>query len=239
MAKHRRTIAAQAPDAPAEPPRLSLTEQVYDSLKEDILRVRRRPGEIVLEPELAARYGVSKTPIREALRLLVQDRWVTVMPRKGYLVRPLGLDDVREVFSLRQMLEPELVREAAARGDRAAIEGLRVHLEEQTAPDPDGIEAALTSARLFHLAIAEMAGNARAVRILEGLLDEVKRLHYLMPDVEGHITSTVELEAHERILAALLAGDAAQAASVMREHLGEVGRTMVQAFGGVRAPLGT
>ena len=80
MARPRTKILA--PDARrAEAPRQSLTDQVYESLREEILKVQWAPGDIVAEPELAGRYGVSKTPVREALRLLVQDGWVLVLPR--------------------------------------------------------------------------------------------------------------------------------------------------------------
>ena len=91
MAKHRRTIS-EAASEPDDPRPRSLTEQVYEALREDILRARRRPGQVVAEPELALHYGVSKTPVREALRLLAQDGCVIVLPRKGYLVRPLVLE---------------------------------------------------------------------------------------------------------------------------------------------------
>src|SRR5437899_2254075 len=99
LAKHRKTITLPSGE-PAPPKTDSLTQQVYDNLKEEILRAERAPGETVAEPELAARYGVSKTPVREALRLLLQDGWVTALPRKGYLIRPLALEDVREVFAV-------------------------------------------------------------------------------------------------------------------------------------------
>src|SRR3982074_1192487 len=70
----------------------SLTDQVYESLKDDILRAHRAPGDLLLEPELVEDYHVSKTPIREALRLLIQEDWVIVMPRKGHLAPRLHLE---------------------------------------------------------------------------------------------------------------------------------------------------
>src|SRR3954451_6110206 len=88
---------------------------MHARLREEILTARLLPGTTILEPELAARFGVSKTPVREALRLLVQDGWVMVLPRRGYLVRALGLDDLRDVFQLREMIEPGFAAEAAAR----------------------------------------------------------------------------------------------------------------------------
>jgi DNA-binding GntR family transcriptional regulator len=209
----------------------SLTDQVYASLKEDILRTRRAPGDFLLEPELAEHYRVSKTPIREALRLLVQEDWVLVLPRKGYLVRPLRLEDVREVFALRQLLEPGLVAQAGRPVSSGNIDRLRKHLEIQTRAR-EQLDDALLSATGFHLTLAEMAGNARAVRLLSGLLDEVRRLHYMMPSLENHLTSEAELEAHRDIIAALVADRPDEAARLMGDHLVEAGQAMVGVFGG-------
>jgi DNA-binding GntR family transcriptional regulator len=68
---------------------------------------------MVLEPSLATYFGVSRTPVREALRMLTHDGWVVTIPRKGYLIKPLQLDDISEVFGLRMMIEPALFAEAA------------------------------------------------------------------------------------------------------------------------------
>jgi DNA-binding GntR family transcriptional regulator len=230
MTRHRRTInqKAGAPD----PPPVSLTEQVYDALKEEILRAVRRPGEAIAEPELSLHFGVSKTPVREALRLLIRDGWVLVLPRKGYLIRPLGLEDVREVFALRQMLEPPLVADAARRAGAAGIAELRDAVAAQAGAGED-VDLALDAATRFHLSIAEIAGNGRAVRILAGLVDEMRRLHYLMPQLESHIRSPVELEAHAAIVEAIAEGDAERGAALMREHLTEAGHEMVAVFGGL------
>jgi DNA-binding GntR family transcriptional regulator len=231
MARPRTKILA--PDARrSEAPRQSLTDQVYESLREEILKVQWAPGDIVAEPELAARYGVSKTPVREALRLLVQDGWVLVLPRKGYLIRPLGLEDIRDVFALRQMLEPQLAAEAARKSLDSQLAALRDLVDEQRHATTE-LENALLAARLFHLTIAELSGNGRAVRLLAGLLDEVRRLHYLMPQLENHITSQAEIEAHDLIVEALSARDADAAAAHMHEHLLEAGREMVGVFGGL------
>jgi GntR family transcriptional regulator, rspAB operon transcriptional repressor len=227
--KHRKTISMPAAEEVTAPAK-SLTEQVYAAIKEEILLVERAPGEMVAEPELALRYGVSKTPIREALRLLVQDGWVLALPRKGYLIRPLALEDVREVFVLRLAIEPALTLEAARRATPADIVRLVELVDQQRTPLED-IERSLRAAREFHMTIAEIAGNRRAIRLLEGLLDEIRRLHHLMPQLEWHIGSKAELDAHEEIVGALQRGDAEAASMSMREHLLEASSAMVGVFG--------
>lgn len=226
---HRRVIEPAPVAAATENRQLSLTDQVYERVRQEIIEATWRPGQILLEPELAALYGVSKTPVREALRLLVQEDWVVILPRKGYLVRPLRLGDIGEVFGLRSMIEPALVAEIARGVGGQAVEVLRARLDEQRGSEKD-LYASLDAARRFHLAGAQLTHNRRAEHILERLLAEVRRLHYLMPDVEFHITSSVEIDAHEAILRAVEAGDPDAAASLMRDHLSEVARTMVNAF---------
>jgi DNA-binding GntR family transcriptional regulator len=201
-------------------------------LKDDILRAERAPGDLLLEPELVEHYHVSKTPIREALRLLIQEDWVIVMPRKGYLVRPLRLEDVREIFMLRQLIEPGLAAEAARRVQPADLDRLRghVHLHEKAR---DHMEDAMLAASAFHLTIAEMGGNTRAVRIISGLLDEIRRLHNLMPVLEVRLTSQAEIDDHRDIIEALNAKRSDQAATLMRDHLTNAARAMVGVFGGL------
>jgi len=212
--------------------RASLTELAYEALKREILTAGIRPGAPLIENDLASRFGVSKTPIREALRLLVQDGWIVVLPRKGYLVRPLSLEDVREVFALRQLLEPPVTADAAASGSEALLQRLRGATRVQ-ADEETSYEAAMRSARAFHLTLAETAGNGRLLKVLEGLLDEVERLLHLMPELGGHLTSIAETSAHQRIVAAIGAGDPEAAAAHMRAHLAESSQTLVKAFSGV------
>jgi DNA-binding GntR family transcriptional regulator len=226
--EHRRAILSD-PARPSPDRQLSLTDQVYERLRREVIEGVWRPGQVLLEPELATLYGVSKTPVREALRLLVQEEWIVIIPRKGYLVRPLRLGDIGEIFGLRGMIEPSLIAEIARSGPSAAAAELRECLDEQMRLDGN-LTASLDAARRFHLAPAKHAHNRRAESILERLVAEVRRLHFLMPDLESHITSSAEIDAHRAILAAVEAKDPEAAATLMREHLNEVARTMVNGF---------
>src|SRR5690625_396617 len=205
----------------------SLTEQIYVQLRESIITAEWEQGSIVLEPELAEAYGVSKTPVREALRLLVQEGWIVILPRKGYMVRPLQLDDISEVFGLRMMIEPALFAEVAAAHSEKAIGTLADRLEDQRNGD---LEESLAAARAFHLAAAQVSNHRRAETILGGLLAEVRRLHHFVPEASPHITSDVELEAHAAIYEAIVAGDSAKTTDLVREHISEVANAMVEAF---------
>lgn len=218
-------------DVDVEQDRQPLTERVHQRLRDDILHARLQPGQTILEAELAVRFGVSKTPVREALRLLAQDGWVIVLPRKGYLIRPLGLDDLREVFHLREMIEPGLASEAAWRAQRVNEDpGIRAAVEGQRSARED-LDLALTSASEFHVRIAELGGSGRGAKIVANLVDEVTRLHHLMPSLEAHINSREELDAHEAIATAIQAGDQKEAFRAMRDHLRATDRALGAVFG--------
>ena len=195
---------------------MSLTDRTYLALKDDILKARRRPESVLMESELAVEYGVSKTPIREALRLLVNEGWVIVIPRKGYFVRPLQVDDVREVFGLRQMIEPGLAAAAAKRATSDDLDALDRHVDLQCTAT--NTEAALDAAAAFHLGIARLAGNARAERVLQNVVDEGRRIHYLFPGYDSRLTEEPEVQDHRNIVTAMRQQDLRKLQDIMEQH---------------------
>lgn len=92
---------------------------------------------------------------------------------------------------------------------------------------------ALTAAREFHLMMAELSGSQRVHAALSDLVDEVRRLHYLLPNVEDHITSSEELRAHQQIVEAVRLKDATAARQLMVSHLNEVAHILVRGFSGM------
>jgi DNA-binding GntR family transcriptional regulator len=185
---------------------------------------------MLVEPELAVRYGVSKTPIREALQLLVREGWVTVLPRRGYQITPLSLSDVREVFALRHMVEPELAAQAAKRRNNVQLAALAELVEQLV---HGNIERTLENAKAFHLLVAEMAGNGRAVTLLSGLLDEERRLHYLLPHLEDHLQTGADAQEHRQLVEAFVLQDPIKASEVMRAHLRDANTAIIAAFVGM------
>jgi DNA-binding GntR family transcriptional regulator len=196
----------------------SLAEQVYRSLKEDILTSHVGRDELLQEQSLAERYGVSKTPVREALRLLVHEGLLLVLPRKGYMVRPVGLQDVVEIFALRRILEPPLAAEAARRRVQGQVARMEESVERErslTDPSLDEMEASLG----LHMLIAEATGNTRAVSIMRSLLDDASRMPWIAFPAIGPDPHRPGVEEHAGIVAAIAAGDDEAAARLMTEHL--------------------
>lgn len=207
----------------------SQTDRLHALLSAKIRTAQIKPGDLLAEPEVAAEYGVSRTPARETLRLLASEGWLQVLPRKGYLVRPLQLQDVAEVMDLRAILEPELAAKAAEAADDAFADRLDELVAEQHA---EGLsrEERLTKAEAFHLWLADGSSNARAKSLLRPLVDEISRLHHAVPRLGRHVESEEERAAHERIAAAVRAGDADATRRLVREHLDEFRSAIFEAF---------
>lgn len=152
--------------------RPTTTSRVYDRLKHDILTCELGPGAVVNEVNLSAALGVSKTPVREALAILIDEGFVVVEPRRGYRVRDITLVDVQEIFHLRAVLEPGAAELAARQPADADVRTLQRLATAAASATPFG-----TADRAFHAALADASGNARLARMLHRLLEEVYRLH--------------------------------------------------------------
>lgn len=207
----------------------SVAHRVLQTLRQEIVSAQLKPGQVIREAETAARLGVSKTPVREALHALLWEDFVMVFPRRGYVVRQVGMDDLREVMDLRLSIEPRITAIAArVRSDDLIpqLEGLLDRQLDESLPLPER----LTAASDFHRAIAATAGNKRAERLLRTYFDETTRTHYLFPRATDHVVSDAELESHRRILDAITARDETDAQSAMEEHLEESNEALLRSF---------
>jgi DNA-binding GntR family transcriptional regulator len=194
---------------------------VVEVIREEILTNRFKSGSVVLERELAARFGVSKTPVREALSLLVHEGLVEVLPRKGYLVSSTTVRDAQDYFDLRIILEAAATESAA---HRLTDEQLRQLETLAVADDPrEGVGRMLERNFAFHMLIATASGNDRLATLIERLLRETPRLITL-----GFVPGE-----HERLIGALRARDPIRARHAMEDHIRTVRE---QALTGAVAP---
>lgn len=205
----------------------SLTDRLTDDLRARILTGALEPGALVVEPRLAEEFGVSKTPVREALGRLASEGLVMVLPKKGYLVRPMALQDVEEVLTLRELLEPHAAAEAALRVSPESLDSLRDILRTQRSHADEDPLAAMRDARSFHRTIAAASGNARLAEAIAGPLDETSRAHHVLTGMQRYMTLPQEVAEHERIVDALASGSAADAAEAMRAHLASIREAML------------
>jgi DNA-binding GntR family transcriptional regulator len=191
----------------------SRTVVVLDAIKHAILTGELRPGQGLVEADLAAVLGVSKTPVREALKTLAGAGLVTMSPYKGATVRTVDHDLVRSVYDLRLLLEPEAVRRAVARGGnwdeaRRAL--------ERSGHAVDQADRSLAN-REFHRGLYLGCGNALLIGVLDGVRDQTA----LVSAAAWQRAPTWPDEAaeHQAILAAAAAGDAGTASRLLRQHI--------------------
>lgn len=208
---------------------ISVTQRVLDELRNEIVTAKLAPGSVIREADVAARFRVSKTPVREALQRLLAEDFVMVFPRRGYMVRPVGITDIQNIMALRLYIEPPLSAIAAKRRPPEILERLTAVLKLQEDESAEQ-SARLAAAPEFHRLIASVARNERVNRLLRTYFDETTRMHYLFPEATAHVTSDAELEAHRGILEAITVGDTERAAQAMADHLTESNEALLRSF---------
>jgi DNA-binding GntR family transcriptional regulator len=194
----------------------NLPGHVQQMLLEAILTRVLVPGERLLIDEIAAHFGISKIPVREAVKALVTSGWLESTPRRGTYVRTLSEQELREVFEMRRMLEPYAARKAAERRTPEHLAELRDLLAE-------GIESIrqrdlLSNARInsrFHSVIAEAVGNRIICESLKDLQSRIRR-YYVEIDWKVRRESFAK---HKGIFEAIRDRDADLAEKLTNEHL--------------------
>jgi GntR family transcriptional regulator, rspAB operon transcriptional repressor len=193
-------------------------EHVYELLREAIVAVELEPGQRLSENELALRIGVSRTPIREAIVRLRDDRLVEIVPQLGTFVTRISAAAVADAQFVRESLECAAVRLAAGRADSAAIEALRATLARQAETQADGDLARFyVLDDEFHRAICDLSGRGIAWALSQrasGHLNRIRRLSLAKPDYIGEM-----IDEHHTVLEAIASGKPSQGERALRHHL--------------------
>lgn len=192
-------------------------EAVLEELRVAIVSGELRPGEQVLQDALAERFGVSRVPLREALKILEGEGQVVYRPHRGYFVAELDLDDLREVYRIRDLLESEAVRVAVPQIGTDELTALQGALEDVERASAAGDLVAMAAAnRRFHfglLAAARMPRLLRLVRVLWDATDVYRSLYYAD---DSH--RQVVHDEHRLVLDAVRLGDQERAVELLRQH---------------------
>jgi DNA-binding GntR family transcriptional regulator len=198
--------------------RLPLNDMAYQQIKAGIVSGTLPPGESVSEAQLVEQLSLSKAPIRNALARLAQEGLVKPVPRQGYVVSPLTISDVQEVFSLRLLLEPVAARLAAGRLSESDIREMeQAIVVRYTRGDPKSEARFLQANRSFHMTVARASGNRRLADWIGQLLDEVERM--LFSGLAGEPHDLRYQEEHRQLMRALVAGEAERAAQMVTEQV--------------------
>ena len=202
---------------------LGEVERVYRILRDWLKTAKLPPGEFLSEIDLAQRCGTSRTPVREACTRLLQDKWLTRIRRKGFMVAPISAPDIVDMYEYRKLLECFSARIVAESATPLQIEELRIILQPENDPT-SGLPEILRANAEFHRRLSEMAGNQRVIEHLNLTLDYVTRLDTLCTQtVPGWI-------GHDDIFHAIEIHDAARAQEAMRVHIDDSRDKMVKLF---------
>ncbi len=198
--------------------RESATGRVYAQLKREILTCQLAPGSSLYEGQLAERLQVSKTPVRDALGMLVHEGFVNVQPRQGYRVADITLSDVQEVFQMRLLLEPAAAELAAERATAEQLKRLQDLAEESYVyGDVPTYEDFVVKNREFHVLLAEASGNARLAAALRNLLEEMQRLFLFGLDIRD--SAEEQIREHRDLVDALLKGNHQMARAIATQQI--------------------
>lgn len=191
----------------------SLREMVVQELRQRIIDGLYRPGNRLTEERLAEDFGVSRNPVREAIRMLETEGFLTAHPRRGAVVATVSVHDVQNLFDVRLSLEVLAARLAAERAGAPAAARLSTLLDDAAVASNLADLAALNTR--FHAMICELSGNPVLAGIMESLHGRLQWVYrQSVADRAPH--SWAE---HERLAAAITAGDVEEAAAAAAEHV--------------------
>jgi len=192
-------------------------QHALEELRRAIVAGDLRPGQRVGQEEIAERLGVSLAPVREALAALEQEGQLTYKPRRGYFVTELRLEDLREIYELRALLEGRAARRAAPLLDEDARERVELAAREVVEAAAEGdVAAELAANRRFHFAMLDAPGQSHTMRLIRQLWDSTETYRAIYYNSPRERTETVR--AHERIVAALRDGDADRLVAELDAH---------------------
>ncbi|MDN3264670.1 GntR family transcriptional regulator [Streptomyces sp. CSDS2] len=201
--------------------RSSYRERVADALRAALIAGELRPGEVYSAPSLAARFGVSATPVREAMLDLAKEGLVDTVPNKGFRVTVVSDRQLDEYTQIRALIEIPTVAALARTADRVSLEALRPAAREIVAAAAAGdLIAYIEADTRFHLGLLALAGNAHLVEVVADLRGR-SRLYGLTALVRaGRLLASAE--EHLELLDALLERDERAVHAIMTRHLGHV-----------------
>ncbi|MFK4441858.1 DNA-binding GntR family transcriptional regulator [Caballeronia udeis] len=199
------------------PKRAGITvNDLYEQLKEMAVLYTIRPGERVNELELAAKFDVSRTPLREALNRLVAENLLHFVPNRGFFVRELHRQDIFDLFELRRSIESSAVLLAVERADLKDIRALRKFWKDVMKSKVQAPAAELTSRdEEFHVRLVALSGNNEMVRALYGINARIHFVRWVDLEQRGHDAFSEHLD----ILDAIEARDVERCRELTETHI--------------------
>lgn len=206
-----------------------LREVVFETLRQAIIDGVLRPGERLMEVQLAEEMGVSRTPVREAIRKLELEGFVIMVPRKGAYVADFSVKDIADVFEIRAALEGLAAGLAAERITDAELENLeRALVRVGECVQTGDIEALVAADTEFHDILYRASRNQRLAQIISNLREQIQRYRKVSLAHPGRSRNTIE--EHKKIVEAVADRNAALAESLAQDHIENAENSMMEAL---------
>jgi DNA-binding GntR family transcriptional regulator len=195
-----------------------LYEEVAERLRTSIFSHEFAPGSWIDEQAIAKEYGISRTPMREAIKILAAEGLITMKMRRGAYVTEVSKSDLNQIFTVLALLEGQACRETALKASEGQLEALdSIHMKlERAAADRD-LEQFFAINQSFHDKLQEISNNPWMKRVIDDLRKVLKLQRRDSLSKRGRLESS--LVEHRKILSALLARDAELSEKLMKEHL--------------------
>jgi len=205
----------------------TLREKILETIREAILKGTLKPGEKVAEPELAERFGISRTPIREAFRQLESEGYLTVIPRKGAVVTALSEQDVQEFYAIKSILEGYAAELAASRLTEKDIEKLKtLNAKLKKLADQGDVKAFFRIHNEFHDLFIRAAGNHKLVELIHQLGMKFNRLRMASLSIQGRMD--ISVAEHERLIEAFIDQNGIQAENLVKKTAAIGGQVLLE-----------
>ncbi|WP_235715419.1 GntR family transcriptional regulator [Halalkalibacter wakoensis] len=205
---------------------VSYTDQVYRELKMSILMGKIEPGDFLQERAIAEQLGVSRTPVREALKRLEFEGWLETIPWKGVIVRDIDKQDVIEVLQCRLANEIFMIKlittnitDEQLHDLKSIYERMKASLKEEKA------EEFIEEDRRFHMYLVQLTNNSRLIQFIDNLSDHMLRLGIRAITRESRALET--LEEHEQLIHALEKRSVDEAVKAMEHHIYQTQETLM------------
>lgn len=206
-----------------------LREIVFETLREAIISGRLKPGERLMEVQLAEEMGVSRTPVREAIRKLELEGFVVMVPRKGAYVADISLKDIADVFEVRAALEglaAALAAERITEEELEQLERLLVQLAEKI--EKNDLTGLIEIDTQFHEVLYRACRNAKLVQILGNLREQIQRFRATSLASPGRMKFA--LDEHKKIVEAVSERNVELARALAQEHIENAENSLLEAL---------
>ncbi|NNG01362.1 MAG: GntR family transcriptional regulator [Desulfobacteraceae bacterium] len=198
--------------------RLPIGEHVTEYLRQSIIDGSIPAGDRLVESKLAEAFGVSRTPVREAIHKLEREGYVSKMPRGGFAVQGLSREDIEETFGIRSVLEGYAARIAAVKHRSEELDVLESKITEYTdSLDRGDIEALPAINTEFHDLLYALSRSPKLLSMINGLRDRIYRFRQII--LKQETLARISHEDHRRMLALIRQRDAEEVERVVREHI--------------------